>query len=81
MLEVKGNLSELFKDVKDGNIHNNQDLIYTMLNRPITYDSKEIVGVITHVDIEKNEWRGWIYKDVVLQTALDISFCMGVEIV
>jgi hypothetical protein len=62
MVEVKGKLSSLFGRVE---IYTEvtDEILESLINRPITKDGK-CIGIIKNVDVENDEWSGFLFDSV-----------------
>lgn len=68
MIKIQGCLSAMFmwknrpiwEDI-DINSEKYQKIVNSMINMPIK-ENEKIIGVITGVDLEKDEWTGYLLK-------------------
>lgn len=64
MVEIKGKISDLFK-CPDTEINEvvDDNLLESVIDSPITKNGR-IVGVVKHIDKDKNEWKGFLFNNV-----------------
>lgn len=79
MVEIKGKLSDLFKCYYEINIELNENLLESMISRPIIKDHK-CVGIIKDVDKDKDEWRGVLFNDAIANLSIDTKQCVSVKL-
>lgn len=84
MIKVSGCLSSLF-------IYKNQPMIdfdleferlaKSLINKPITNNGEECIGVITDVDIENDIWNGYLFKTDLASLDINRRTSMSINIV
>lgn len=74
LIKVKGSLRSLFTFGNRPWIISDEEfeiLAKSLVREPITDNGKDCIGVITNVDISKDEWKGYLFKTDTV--SLDIS--------
>ena len=80
MVEIKGKLSDLFKNVNYYPVKEmTDDILDSMIDRPIVKDSK-CIGIIKHVDKDKDEWSGMLFDSTIIRLSPDMKHCQNVEL-
>ena len=58
-----------------------ESLAKSLLNKPITKNGEECIGVITDVDIEKDIWNGYIFKTDLVSLDINRKTSMSINLV
>ena len=78
MVEIKGKLSDLFKDAET-DIELTEELLDSMINSPIIKDYK-CVGVVKYVNKDADEWSGFLLNPARATLSADMK-CRSINLI
>lgn len=61
-------------------IVNWKDICDTMVNKPITDENHNPIGIITEVDVENDTWSGYLMKNDFVETTMDFQNCTSIVV-